>query len=79
VRSGKSTEVGAISKALIKPTNKKTLLQTRLEKLGKILVVLSVVLCAIVVLIGIHTFKLCVTRYQGLVDCMSRERMQTRI
>ena len=52
VRIGKSTEVGAISKALIKPSNKKTLLQARLTKLGKILVVISVVLCAIVVAIG---------------------------
>lgn len=52
VSTGKHTEVGTISKSLVKPNNKKTLLQQRLTRLGKILVVLSIVLCAIVVGIG---------------------------
>lgn len=55
VATGHSTEVGKISKALTKPKTKKTILQQRLDKLGKILVVLSVVLCALVVAIGFLT------------------------
>lgn len=65
--TGHSTEVGKISKALTKPKTKKTILQQRLDKLGKILVtmlctsstyrkvVVSVVLCALVVAIGFLT------------------------
>jgi len=52
VATGSNTEVGKISKALTKPKSRQTLLQKRLSKLGKILVVMSVVLCALVVGIG---------------------------
>eukprot|EP01119_Soliformovum_irregulare_P013853 TRINITY_DN3727_c0_g1_i2.p1 TRINITY_DN3727_c0_g1~~TRINITY_DN3727_c0_g1_i2.p1 ORF type:complete len:1174 (-),score=405.04 TRINITY_DN3727_c0_g1_i2:30-3479(-) len=52
VSTGTQTEVGKISSALIKPSTRKTLLQQRLSKLGKILVVIAVTLCAITVGIG---------------------------
>jgi len=52
VKTGASTEMGTISKALAKPNNKKTPLQMRLQKLGKVLVILSVVLCILVFLIA---------------------------
>jgi len=54
---GKQTEVGKISKALRAPSDKMgketTRLQQRLNKLGKTLVMLSVVLCIIVIGIGV--------------------------
>lgn len=53
VATGALTEVGKISKALSKPKTRKTLLQKRLASLGRILVVLSVVLCSLVVGIGL--------------------------
>lgn len=53
VATGANTEVGKISKALSKPKTRKTLLQKRLASLGRILVVLSVVLCSLVVGIGL--------------------------
>jgi Ca2+-transporting ATPase len=53
VATGSDTEVGKISAALLRPDNSRTLLQQRLSRLGKWLVVLSVVLCALIVAIGI--------------------------
>jgi len=55
VATGKTTEVGQISKALGTRggIHKTTPLQARLNKLGKILVLVSIVLCAIVIGIGL--------------------------
>lgn len=53
VATGSSTEVGKISDALVRPGDTTTLLQRRLSRLGKILVVISVVLCIFIVGIGL--------------------------
>jgi cation transport ATPase len=53
VATGSATEVGKISDALVRPSDSTTLLQRRLSRLGKILVVISVVLCLVIVAIGL--------------------------
>jgi len=52
VRIGVHTEVGRLSRHLVTPTEESTRLQRRLTTLGKVLVVLSVVLCAVMVGVG---------------------------
>ena len=49
--TGKMTEVGKISKEMAKTEDTQTLLQKRLRVLGKVLVAIAVVLCAVVVAI----------------------------
>ncbi|PVU91065.1 hypothetical protein BB561_004582 [Smittium simulii] len=54
VRTGSSTEIGKISKAISNnQTSKKTPLQKRLHKLGMWLVIIAILLCAIVVIAGV--------------------------
>ncbi|KAJ3358854.1 P-type ATPase [Allomyces javanicus] len=53
VRTGSRTEVGKISSAITATPAVITPIQRKLAKLGKILVVLSFVLCALVVVIGL--------------------------
>jgi P-type Ca2+ transporter type 2C len=53
VATGKQTEVGKISKALAKNVDQTTVLQTRLDRLGKVLVAIAVLLCGIVIGVGI--------------------------
>ena len=51
--TGKTSEVGKISKEMAKSEDTQTLLQKRLKGLGKVLVILAVVLCIIVVAINL--------------------------
>ena len=51
--TGKTSEVGKISKEMAKTEDTQTLLQKRLKGLGKVLVILAVVLCIIVVAINL--------------------------
>ena len=51
--TGKTSEVGKISKEMAKTEDTQTLLQKRLKGLGKVLVILAVVLCVIVVAINL--------------------------
>eukprot|EP00727_Mastigamoeba_balamuthi_P001111 m51a1_g10998 hypothetical protein (1120) ;mRNA; f:347807-351840 len=51
--TGKTTEVGKISKALAKKDDNQTILQQKLRVLGKALVAIAVILCAIVVAISL--------------------------
>jgi Ca2+-transporting ATPase len=53
VATGHATEVGKISAALLRPDNSRTILQQRLSRLGKVLVVISLFLSALIVAIGI--------------------------
>eukprot|EP01136_Pigoraptor_vietnamica_P016324 Opistho-1_new@60225 len=53
VCTGKNTEIGRISKSIAAAQPPKTPLQAKLDRLGKFLVVVSVVLCGVVVGIGI--------------------------
>ncbi|KAI7878337.1 calcium ATPase [Lichtheimia hyalospora FSU 10163] len=55
VRTGEQTEIGKISSAIQAGSKRKqkTPIQRRLDKLGKILVLIAIVLCALVVVIGI--------------------------
>ncbi|KAJ3413577.1 P-type ATPase [Chytridiales sp. JEL 0842] len=53
VRTGVDTEIGRISKAITSTPNEQTPIQRKLSILGKILVVIAIVLCAVVVGIGI--------------------------
>ncbi|ORX56810.1 calcium ATPase [Hesseltinella vesiculosa] len=55
VRTGTQTEIGKISSAIQDGSKRKTKtpVQKKLAKLGKILVVIAVVLCALVVVIGV--------------------------
>jgi len=53
VRVGEKTEIGMISSAISKAPKIRTPLQKRLDKLGKILVVIALVLCALIVGIGV--------------------------
>ena len=56
--TGKSTEVGKITKALSKTEDNQTLLQKQLRWLGKALVAIAVVLCIIVVAINLIRYKI---------------------
>eukprot|EP00727_Mastigamoeba_balamuthi_P001110 m51a1_g10997 hypothetical protein (1115) ;mRNA; f:343425-347496 len=51
--TGKTTEVGKISKALAKKDDNQTILQQKLRVLGKALVAIAVILCAVVVAISL--------------------------
>eukprot|EP01094_Clydonella_sp_ATCC50884_P014542 TRINITY_DN249_c0_g1_i3.p1 TRINITY_DN249_c0_g1~~TRINITY_DN249_c0_g1_i3.p1 ORF type:complete len:1007 (+),score=278.71 TRINITY_DN249_c0_g1_i3:163-3183(+) len=53
VSTGKNTEVGKISKDLLSAGSKVTALQRKISRLGKILVLIAVVLCAIIFGIGV--------------------------
>eukprot|EP01116_Phalansterium_solitarium_P022256 TRINITY_DN7284_c0_g1_i2.p1 TRINITY_DN7284_c0_g1~~TRINITY_DN7284_c0_g1_i2.p1 ORF type:complete len:803 (+),score=327.65 TRINITY_DN7284_c0_g1_i2:133-2541(+) len=58
VSTGLKTEIGQISQALTKPVQRKTLLQRRLDKLGKILVAISIILCVFCVgIVFLWTWK----------------------
>ncbi|KAJ3046137.1 P-type ATPase [Rhizophlyctis rosea] len=53
VRTGNNTEIGKISSAITSQPNRKTSIQIKLERLGKWLVALSILLCVLVVVIGL--------------------------
>ncbi|KAJ3110318.1 P-type ATPase [Phlyctochytrium bullatum] len=53
VRIGEATEIGRISKAITSVPNEQTPIQRKLDFLGKLLVGLALVLCALIVVIGI--------------------------
>ncbi|KAI9345199.1 hypothetical protein BDR26DRAFT_800529 [Obelidium mucronatum] len=53
VRTGESTEIGRISKAITGAKNEETPIQKKLATLGKWLVFLAVFLCILVVIIGV--------------------------
>ncbi|KNC51594.1 ATPase [Thecamonas trahens ATCC 50062] len=53
VNTGSRTQIGKISSALAEKTDKESPMQSKLERLGKILVFLSVFLCLLVIAIGI--------------------------
>ncbi|KAL7749976.1 hypothetical protein RI367_004491 [Sorochytrium milnesiophthora] len=60
VRTGETTEIGKIPSAITSTPNVQTSIQRKLSKLGKILVALAFLLCALVVVIGIawkHPFS----------------------
>ena len=61
--TGKMTEVGKISKEMAETEDTQTLLQKRLRVLGKVLVAIAVVLCAIVV--AITLIRLSVAHHMG--------------
>ena len=61
--TGKMTEVGKISKEMAKTEDTQTLLQKRLRVLGKVLVAIAVVLCAVVV--AITLIRLSVAHHMG--------------
>ncbi|KAJ3348983.1 P-type ATPase [Entophlyctis luteolus] len=53
VRTGESTEIGRISKAITSTKTEETAIQKKLHSLGKWLVILSVFLCVLVIVIGV--------------------------
>ncbi|KAI9301670.1 hypothetical protein BJ944DRAFT_290754 [Cunninghamella echinulata] len=55
VRTGSHTEIGKISSAIQNGSDKKTktLIQRKLDKLGKCLVLLAILLCVLIIIIGV--------------------------
>lgn len=53
VRVGDSTEIGKISALIVNQKHQRTNIQEKLATLGKWLILVAVVLCAIVVVIGV--------------------------
>ena len=64
VRTGPQTEIGKISSAILNTKDVQTPMQIRLARLGIILVILSVALCALVVIIGL-------ARQRNLMDIVT--------